>query len=95
MIETQKMIILEGKSLNLFSEENRLRLFLTKFIGHRYFDMFIFLVVTASIVLLGLEDSLDNPQAHLSQEIELANYIIACIFIAEMIIKIIVHGLCM
>lgn len=93
MIETQKVIILEGKSLYLFSEENRLRVFLTKLIGHRYFDMFIFLAVTASIVLLGLEDSLDNPQAHLSQEIGLANYIIAFIFIAEMIIKIIVYGL--
>ena len=95
MIETQKLIILEGKSLNLFSEENRFRVFFSRFIGHRYFDMFIFLVVTASIVLLGLEDSLDNPQAHLSQEIELANYIIAVIFIAELIIKIIVHGLFM
>ena len=61
MIESQHQVTLIGKSLYLFDEENRLRVFLSKLISHRYFDWFIFLVITASVVLLGLEDSLDNP----------------------------------
>ena len=63
MIETQSLIILEGKSLYLFDTDNRVRWALAKFISHRYFDMFIFLVVMASIILLGMEDSLEDPNA--------------------------------
>ena len=53
------------------------------------------MVVAISIICLGLEDSLENPNANLMQEINMADYITASIFIAEFIIKIIVYGLVM
>jgi hypothetical protein len=63
MIENQNFIILKGKSMHIFLPENRLRVLLSKLIGHRYFEMFIFFVVVVSIVCLGLEDPLESPDA--------------------------------
>ena len=67
MINDQKMIILKGKSLFIFDSENRFRVLLSKLVGHRYFEMFIFFVVVVSIFCLSLEDPLENPDARFSE----------------------------
>jgi hypothetical protein len=67
MIEDNNFILLKGKSLYIFDTDNRLRVFLSKLVGHRYFEMFIFFVVVVSIVCLGLEDPLENPNARFTE----------------------------
>lgn len=69
MIENQNFIVLKGKALYIFNPENRLRVLLSKLISHRFFEMFIFLVVVVSIICLGLEDPLESPDARFSEYI--------------------------
>ena len=58
LIESQKNVILKGRSLCIFSTTNPLRVFLSKIVVHNIFEMFIFGVVLFSAILMGLEDPL-------------------------------------
>lgn len=55
--------------------------------------MFINFVVIVSIITLGMEDPLENPNARFVHQLSVINYIITTIFILELIMKIIIYGL--
>eukprot|EP01064_Diplonema_japonicum_P029541 TRINITY_DN4809_c0_g1_i1.p1 TRINITY_DN4809_c0_g1~~TRINITY_DN4809_c0_g1_i1.p1 ORF type:complete len:1504 (+),score=269.06 TRINITY_DN4809_c0_g1_i1:171-4682(+) len=80
-----------GYSLRVFSSTNTLRVLLTFVVTHPWFEKFILIIITASSVLLAVEDPNAAPDDN--SALEILNIIFTALFIAEMVMKIIAFGL--
>ena len=89
---SMKIRILKGKSLWLFSNQNRLRILLYQFIQHRYFDNAILCIIVVSSIQLILENPLYDPESLLLKTTDIIDKIITAIFLLEFMIKTIVYG---
>ena len=81
---------MQGTSLYLFSNINSFRIFLSKIVVHKVFEMFIFSVVILSAVMMGLEEPLQNPEWKFAAFFNVTNNFITLIFVVELIMKVIV-----
>lgn len=85
--------LLKGKSLCLFGQKNRFRIFLLKLISSNYFETFIMLTIIMSCILLLIKDPLENPNSQYNQNLFVTDYIILVIYFLELTAKVIVYGL--
>jgi len=81
----------EGKSLYLFSKNNRFRQFLRGIIEHAYFENMIYHLIAVNSLLLMLDEPrLKDP--YTKETIHLLDNIISVLFLIECLVKIIVLG---
>ena len=92
-ILSARTIKLKGTSLFLFGPKNRFRNFLSKIVVHKTFEMLIFAVIILSAMLMGIEDPLKDPEWQFAKAIRITNNWVTCIFVAELVMKVIVYGL--
>lgn len=83
---------LEGKSLWLFSNDNRLRLFLSKVVNHPVFESIIIFLIVVSTLTLALEGPLDNPESQKMKILTKIDYFMTSVFTLEVVLKVIVYG---
>lgn len=84
-------IIIDGKSLGLISEENKVRIKVGKFIENPYFEAFIFNLIGLNSLFLALDEpTLSDKYAQETLSI-LGNFI-SSLFLLECVLKIFVMG---
>lgn len=62
-----------------------------RLVNHRYFQRLILLAILINAISMGIE--YHNQPAQLTEAVEISNVIFACLFLVEMILKLIAHGL--
>jgi voltage-dependent calcium channel T type alpha-1G len=87
-----EVIKLEGKSLYLFSPDNKMRIFLSKVIAHPVFDNFILVLILISTILLTLDSPLDDPKSNRVYVLDIFDTVMTVLFIIELLVKNIVFG---
>ncbi|CAD8151145.1 unnamed protein product [Paramecium pentaurelia] len=80
---------LEGVSLYIFPPQNKIRIKISKFINHKYFEFFILIIIIISSILLALDDPLSSSN---STTLNVIDEIITALFICEALLKIISKG---
>lgn len=85
-------LILEGKSLGIFSTENKFRKFIFDVISNRKFDYFIVLVIIVSAVQLAIDPPNGDPNAKIKEVLFWIDMTTTIIFIMEAVLKIIALG---
>jgi hypothetical protein len=84
---------LTGNSCCLMGPTNWLRLPLSKLLSHPYFEHAILLLIFASSITLALDMPNLDPSGQFKQALEVLDCIFAVLFLAEAVLKILVHGL--
>lgn len=84
---------LTGSSCCLMGPTNWLRLPLSKLLSHPYFEHAILLLIFASSITLALDMPNLDPSGQFKQALEVLDCIFAVLFLAEAVLKILVHGL--
>lgn len=72
----------------LGSEFNRR---IKRLVDHRYFQRLILLAILINAISMGIE--YHNQPRELTEAVEISNIVFACLFLIEMILKLIAHGL--
>ena len=83
---------IKTSSLFLFSEDNPIRLFMTKVVNHSLFNLILFLFILANCIVLCIDNQFVNPDSKRAKAIKYLNYIFNILFIIEAIMKIISLG---
>ena len=83
---------LYGRSLFIFSEENRFRKVINKVTNYWLFDAIIILLIIVSTVTLAFEHPLDDPESEKMKTLEKIDIVMTAIFTLEAILKIITSG---
>ena len=78
-----------GYSLLLFSPNNLCRIYITYLVTHPHFEKAVLVLITASSLVLILEDSTNS----LNRPIQVLDIVFTGLFICEMLLKIIAFGL--
>lgn len=60
-------------------------------VDHRYFQRLILLAILINAISMGIE--YHNQPEQLTEAVEISNIVFACLFLVEMILKLIAHGL--
>ena len=81
--------MLEGVSLYIFPPQSKIRIKVSKFINHRYFELFILIIIIISSILLALDDPLSASN---NIALNVVDEIITALFICEALLKIISKG---
>lgn len=83
---------------SFISKNNRIQEFSTKFndkvrqlVDHRYFQRLILLAILINAISMGIE--YHNQPEQLTEAVEISNIVFAFLFLIEMILKLIAHGL--
>jgi len=84
---------LEGVALNYFTEKSKLRLSCKKLLNNPFFESFILFLIVISCLFLAVSDPLSDPNSSFNLFLFIFDLILAGIFLVEIIIKIINHGL--
>jgi len=93
-----RVIEIQGRSLNLFDEDNPFRMNLSTILTKSgIFENFIYLMIFLQAVTIALDEPIHSKdlleKGGLLYYIDIINNIITYVFIVEMVIKIIVFGL--
>eukprot|EP00755_Sulcionema_specki_P036080 Sspe_Gene.22096::Locus_8356_Transcript_1_1_Confidence_1.000_Length_6454::g.22096::m.22096/K04854/CACNA1G; voltage-dependent calcium channel T type alpha-1G len=84
---------LTGKSLNLFSKENRVRVALSALVQNKYFSGFITFLIFLNAVLVSLNTpEVEDKRPDLHRALQRTDIAFALLFLAECLFKIIVFG---
>ncbi|CAD8071678.1 unnamed protein product [Paramecium sonneborni] len=86
---TLNQSVLEGVSLYIFPPQSKIRLKVSKLINHKYFELFILIIIIISSILLALDDPLSSSN---SVALNVVDEIITVLFICEALLKIIHKG---
>lgn len=62
-----------------------------RLVDHRYFQRLILLAILINAISMGIE--YHNQPEQLTEAVEISNIVFACLFLIEMILKLIAHGL--
>lgn len=62
-----------------------------RLVDHRYFQQLILLAILINAISMGIE--YHNQPEQLTEAVEISNIVFACLFLVEMILKLIAHGL--
>jgi hypothetical protein len=92
LIESGKVVKLVGKSLFIFAEDNPFRVSLSKLVVHNLFEMFIFVIVILSAILMMLDGPLSDPDNFMMPIIDKTNLVITIIFMTELVLKVVAMG---
>eukprot|EP00347_Sterkiella_histriomuscorum_P011811 403371009 len=82
-----------GISLNIFTQQNRLRQFIFKLVTNTKFDIFIIIVIIVSGVQLAMERPLNDPNSQYQQSLVILDILTTIIFCLECVLKIVAFGL--
>jgi hypothetical protein len=93
MTRAKTLIVLEGKSLGIFSSDNKLRNHIANFVNNPIFDGFIILLISLSSIMIALDNPLNDPDGVLSNFLYDIDIIFTSIFSIESILKILAFGL--
>ncbi|DAZ94512.1 TPA: hypothetical protein N0F65_011865 [Lagenidium giganteum] len=83
----------KGRSLYIFSSQNRIRQFCFTVVRHSLFDSFILVLITLSSLSLALDNPLRDPHADFAVFLRAMDSVFTVIFLVEMTMKIIAYGL--
>ena len=83
---------LEGKSLNIFSEDNKFRDFLSRIENSTWFSNAVLVSIMISTLILILENPMYDPKSSYMIFLENMNKVMTIIFILEAAVKITVYG---
>ena len=87
----QKLIVTEDPCFELFlAPSNRPRRFLFEFVSHKYFEIFIALVIIANILVMTISD--DDIPLSTAETLTMLNSVFSYVFITELILKLIAYG---
>ena len=86
---------LKGKSVYLLSGTNRLRIFFSKIVAHRYFDPVVLFFILFSTLTMTVDSPLNDPNGKLAYVLNIIDIAVTCIFSIEALLKILVNGLIM
>lgn len=82
---------------NFITNNDKLRSFRVKFdhniktlVDHRYFQRLILLAILINAISMGIE--YHNQPEQLTEAVEISNIVFACLFLVEMILKLMAHG---
>ena len=81
-----------GKSLFLFSSQNKFREMVFNLVNWKHFDAIIILVILVSGIQLALENPLNGPDSKLVNSLYYLDMVTTIIFCLEMLLKIISYG---
>eukprot|EP01059_Diplonema_ambulator_P029985 TRINITY_DN5005_c0_g2_i1.p1 TRINITY_DN5005_c0_g2~~TRINITY_DN5005_c0_g2_i1.p1 ORF type:complete len:1825 (+),score=590.46 TRINITY_DN5005_c0_g2_i1:71-5545(+) len=81
------------KSLGLFTRDNKVRVWLARYVLHPYFDDCIILIILTNAIFLALDDYYAEERPGGRRLLEVANYVFVVIYLLEMCCKILVMGL--
>lgn len=84
--------ILEGKSFNLLTTENKFRIFLYQLVNNKKFDYFIILVIILSSIQLALDSPLMDPESQMKKSLFWIDVSTTVIFVMEFALKVLVYG---
>lgn len=76
----------------IFKEKDAFRVACSKIVGHEKFDDIVLFFIIASTVLLAIEDPFEFPGSKKKAVLDKLDYILSFTFLAELLIKVIVHG---
>lgn len=87
-------LAIEGKSLNLFDEENKLRILLFRWVNgtNVVFERLIIVFILLSAIQLGLTNSKNDPKGTFSRALYWFDFISIGVFLFESVAKIIAFG---
>ena len=86
-------IKLEGFSLGFMGVENKFRKICSKILNNPLFEGMILVVIVISCVLLAATNPLSDPSSQFNYFLFVFDVVLALIFLMEIIIKIVVHGM--
>ena len=92
-INSKVDVILQGRSLFIFSKTNPIRLFLLKVVTHRAFDPFILFLILFSTILLTIDNPLNDPDGTVQTVLGYIDIVVTILFSCEALFKILVYGL--
>ena len=87
------LIKLEGISLNFFKKDDKFRVFCSKILNNPFFETFILILIIVSCILLAATDPISDPNSQFNSFLFIYDIILAVVFLIEILMKIIVHGL--
>ncbi len=85
-------MVCEGNSLFFLGPENSFRIFVTRIVESKPFDMIILFLIAFSSILLALDNPLNDPESDLTKFLHYADIILTSLFAFESITKIIAYG---
>lgn len=92
-IKADYQINLIGVSLNVLDTKNKLRIFCWKILNNPVFETFITCLIVLSCLFLAANDPFAAPNSNFNEFLLGFDMFLAVIFMIEIVIKIIVHGL--
>jgi len=91
-LSLKEQIKIQGTSLHFFTEESRLRKFLSKIEHSKWFSKAIVFSIFVSTLILILESPMYDPESTFIRVMEYLNAAMTFVFIIEATVKIIVYG---
>jgi hypothetical protein len=85
-------VVCEGNSLFFLGPENSFRIFVTRIVESKPFDMIILFLIAFSSILLALDNPLNDPESDLTKFLHYSDIILTSLFAFESITKIIAYG---
>lgn len=93
LIEQKNKIKLEGKSLGIFTSQNRFRSLLSSILINKVFESFILFCVILSSILMIFDSPLQDQQSKIIIVANYVNIVVTAVFVFEFLFKAIVFGL--
>ena len=81
-----------NKSLWIFSEKSKIRIFANSLIKKKWFDFLILFFIFVSTLTLAVENPLSDPESTLASILYYLDIVLTTIFTIEAILKVITYG---
>ena len=89
---TVKTIKLRGRSLGIFSKQNKFRKWCKTVVAHKYYQWVVFLLIGISSLSLTQDNPLYDPNGPVITFLELEDKILSFLFLIECLLNIVVFG---